>query len=54
MNLNDFVYERIEENRALFSNEEWDVIESNSELIKKVYIIGVMNNKSVENENKTG
>lgn len=50
MNLNDFVYERMEENKKLFSNTEWDVIENNTELIKKVYLMGIVDEKSVEKE----
>ena len=49
MNLNEFVYERMEENKELFTDKEWELIEENSELTKKIYMIGVMNKKSTEN-----
>ena len=39
----------MEENKNLFTEEEWKLIENNQELTKKIYMIGVINKKFVEN-----
>ena len=49
MKLDKFVYERMEENKDLFTKEEWNLIENNKELVKKIYMIGVINKIFAEN-----
>ena len=44
----------MEENKNLFTEEEWKLIENNQELTKKIYMIGVINKKFVENWIKSG
>ena len=38
--LSDFVTKRIEENKNLFSEQEYKLIKKNLETIKKIYILG--------------
>lgn len=41
-----FLRERIKENKKLFTNEELTFINDNIDLIKKIYIIGLLNGKN--------
>lgn len=45
--LNNFVKERIKENGGLFSKQECDIINNNSSLIRKIYILGVKDGKEI-------
>ena len=49
MKLEEFVFERMQENKDLFTEEEWQLIEKNKELTKKIYVIGAINEKFTEN-----
>lgn len=37
-----FINERIKENKELFSKEEFEVIESNMNAIRKIYILSIL------------
>ncbi len=37
-----FINERIKENKELFSKEEFEVIESNMNVIRKIYILSIL------------
>lgn len=41
------VKERIKENENLFSNKELIIINDNFNVIKKIYLIGIINGKNV-------
>lgn len=43
--LEEFVRERIEENKELFTKEEMNWMKENKSCINKVYLLGVMNTK---------
>lgn len=47
MELEEIVKERIKENEKLFSKEELETIENNIILTKKVYMIGLVNEKQI-------
>lgn len=41
------VEERIEENQKLFNEEELKIIKNNVNIIKKVYLIGLLNGRQI-------
>ncbi|MCI8411914.1 MAG: hypothetical protein HFJ40_05740 [Clostridia bacterium] len=45
--LNNFIKERIKDNEVLFNKQEYDIINNNSDLIKKIYILGVKDGKEI-------
>lgn len=45
--MNEFIRERIKENAELFSKEELTIIESNFTLVKKLYLLGLINASSL-------
>lgn len=47
----EIVRERIKENQELFSNEEQKCIENNFTLIKKIYILGLVNGRDIYGKN---
>ena len=51
--LQNFIKERIEENRKLFTTEELHLINENYNLIKKIYILAAKDSKETfENQTK--
>lgn len=50
MFLTDFIEERIEENRDLFTTEELLLIKENRKCINKVYLLGAINSKDCYNK----
>lgn len=49
MKIEDFIQERIEENKHLFTQEELRVIRENFVLIRKIYELGLMNGNTKKN-----
>ncbi len=47
----EIVKDRIEENKGLFSKEEYNILEGNINLAKKMYILGFINAKSIYGNN---
>ncbi len=47
----EIVRERIKENRTLFNNEEYNILEENINLVKKMYILGFINARSIYGNN---
>lgn len=45
--LEEFIKERVKENKELFSKKELTNIEENIILIKKIYILALINSKDV-------
>ena len=43
MSIKEFIRERIEENKHLFTQEELKSAKENEELIKKIYLLGGIN-----------
>ena len=41
--INNFIKERIEENKSLFIEEEIQLLKNNQECMKKIYILGFIN-----------
>lgn len=41
--MEEWIEERIKENEILFTKEEIDVINNNKSLIKKIYILAIIN-----------
>lgn len=41
--LDEFLNQRIEENKILFSRKELEVIKANKKVIRKIYILGAVN-----------
>lgn len=41
------IKERIEENEELFTEDELEIVEENFSVIKKVYLIGLINAKEI-------
>lgn len=39
--------ERIEENKNLFNEKELRILDGNSNLIKKIYLLGLINGKEI-------
>lgn len=37
-----FIKERIDENKGLFSKEEYRILENNMNVIKKIYILAIL------------
>lgn len=50
--LNNFIKERIKDNEVLFNKQEYDIINNNSDLIKKIYILGVKDGKEIQKNNR--
>lgn len=44
-NLEEFIKERIEENKLLFSKKEMKCIKQEFNIIKKIYLLGFINSK---------
>lgn len=51
MELEEFVKERIKENEKLFSGEELRIIKDNVKIVKKIYLIGLVNGKQIYGNN---
>ena len=47
MKIEDLIKERIEENKKLFNSKELNFIANNINIIKKVYLIGLINGKNI-------
>lgn len=47
----EIVKERIKENKALFNNREYNILEENINLAKKMYILGFINARSIYGNN---
>lgn len=47
----EIIKERIEENKELFSKEELCIIEKNDTIIKKIYLLGLINGRDVYGNN---
>ena len=45
--LEEIIKERIEENKNLFSKQELEVAKNNISLIKKMYLLGMINGKEI-------
>lgn len=45
--MNEFIKERIKENKNLFSKEELKIIEDSFTLMKKIYLLGFINASSL-------
>ena len=45
--LKEIVKERVKENEKLFTEEELNFIKNNSKIIKKIYLLGLINGKSI-------
>ena len=43
--LNEFIKERIEENKELFTKDEIQCIINNNECINKIYVLGFINSR---------
>ena len=41
-NLERLIEERVEENTTLFNEEEKELLENNKNLIKKIYLLGIL------------
>ncbi len=46
---NEIIEERIKENKEIFSKEELQIITKNNILIKKIYLLGVLDSNIVRN-----
>ena len=47
MELEEYVKERIKENEKLFSKEDLEIINSSIKVIKKIYLIGLVNGRNI-------
>ena len=47
MKIENVIKERIEENKKLFNSNELDFIAKNINIIKKIYLIGLINGKNI-------
>lgn len=47
----EIVKERIKENKELFNKDEYNILEGNINLTKKMYILGFMNARSIYGNN---
>ena len=47
MIVEEIVKERVIENKELFNKKELNFIQNNSKLIKKVYLIGLVNGRNI-------
>lgn len=45
LNIDDFINERIKENKALFTKEELEIIKNNIKLTNKIYLFGILDGK---------
>lgn len=45
--MNEFIKERIEENKNLFIKEELKIVEDSFTLMKKIYLLGFINASSL-------
>lgn len=45
--LEEIVKERVKENEKLFTEEELKFIKDNGKLIKKIYLLGLINGKNI-------
>ncbi len=50
--LDNFIYERIQENKKLFTKKEWECVINNKECMKKMYLIGFTNAKECYQKGK--
>lgn len=41
--MESFILERIEENKDLFTTKEFDTIQKNKEIVKKIYMLAIIN-----------
>lgn len=49
MKIEEFIQERIEENKELFTEEELKIVKENFVLIRKIYELGLMNGNTKKN-----
>lgn len=49
--LEEIVRERIRENKELFNKDEYNILEGNINLAKKMYILGFINARSIYGNN---
>lgn len=45
--LNNFAKERIEENEELFLNEEIELVKNNVSIVKKIYLLGLIDGREI-------
>ncbi len=45
ISLEDFIKERIQENKKLFTREEMEFMKNNKECLHKVYLLGAINGR---------
>lgn len=49
--MEEWIEERIKENVELFSKEELKIVKSNFKLMKKVYLMGLINGREIYKNN---
>ncbi|HJJ07562.1 MAG TPA: hypothetical protein OIM35_08170 [Clostridiaceae bacterium] len=49
--IEEIVKERIKENKALFNKDEYNILEGNINLAKKMYILGFINARNIYGNN---
>ncbi len=49
--MEEWIKERIKENEELFSKEELKITKNNFSLIKKMYLIGLINGREIYKDN---
>lgn len=47
MELEEYVKERIKENEKLFSKEDLEIINSSIKVVKKIYLMGLINGRNI-------
>ncbi len=53
--LDKFVEKRLKENKKKFTKEEWEIIKDYPQMVKKIYLLGFINEKNVmKKENRIG
>ena len=50
--LEEIVKERVKENEKLFTKKELNFIKDNSKIIKKIYLLGLINGREIYKEKK--
>lgn len=48
MKIEEIVKKRIEENQELFSKKEIEIINNNPVIIKKIYLLGLLDGKNLQ------
>lgn len=48
MKIEEIVKQRVEENQELFSEKEIQIINNNPTVMKKVYLLGLLNGKDLQ------